>query len=330
MSNQQTDPVVSILMVNWNTREMTLACLASLYAETRAASFEVILVDNGSGDGSADAIRAAYPQVRLLAETVNHGFAKANNIAAEKAKGRYLLLLNTDTVVQNSAVDQLVSFADANPAAGIWGGRTIFADGTLNPTSVWGRITPWSAITFALGLSRLFSNSSFFNPEGFGNWRRDSVRHVDIVSGCFFLIERDFWNRLNGFDPAFFMYGEEADLCARAHAEGAKPLMTPDAQIIHYGGASSARFSNKIVYIFGARMGLVQRQYQGPAGAIARGATRFGAFWRAKAYTLAAAFSSKPKWKSAASEWAAAWDRRASWQNGPYRPDDSPIHVHGN
>lgn len=213
-------PDLSILMVNWNTRDMTLACLRSVFAETRDTSFELILVDNGSADGSAEAIAAEFPQVRVIAESENHGFAKANNIAAKLAAGQYLLLLNTDTVVLDGAIDKIVAFARANPQAKLWGARTLWEDGRLNPTSVWKRITPWSAFSFAVGLRGALSRFEFFNPEGMGHWPRDTVREVDIVAGCFLLMERSFWNALGGFDARFFMYGEEADLCARARRRG--------------------------------------------------------------------------------------------------------------
>ncbi len=132
------DPLLSILMVNWNTRDMTLACLRSIYVQTERTPFEIILVDNGSTDGSANAIAHDFPAVRLLAEDKNHGFAHANNLAAAQARGEYLLLLNTDTLVLDQAIDRLVDFAQLLPRAGIWGGRTWFANGRLNPSSVWG------------------------------------------------------------------------------------------------------------------------------------------------------------------------------------------------
>jgi GT2 family glycosyltransferase len=321
MLDKPARPIVSILMVNWNTRDMTLACLETVFADTRDLSFEVILVDNGSVDGSADAIRAAYPTVKLLAEPINHGFAEANNIAAKQAEGDYLLLLNTDTLIQRGALKNIVAFANTNPDARIWGGRTVFEDGTLNPMSVWAKITPWSAVSSALGLAKLFSQSSFFNPESFGGWQRDSVRAVDIVSGCFFLIERRLWEELNGFDPAFFMYGEEADLCARARAIGAYPMMTPDAQIVHFGGASSAKPTNKIIYIMGARIGLIQRQYTGLSQTIARTATVLGVFFRAKAFGIFESLSNREKIAVAAANWQTVWHQRARWKNGACATD---------
>jgi GT2 family glycosyltransferase len=318
-SDLPTPPALSILMVNWNTREMTLACLRSLYAQTERTPFEVILVDNGSADGSAEAIAREFPQVRLIAESENHGFAKATNMAAEAARGRYLLLLNTDTIVLDQAIDRLVEFAAAHPAAGIWGGRTLFADGSLNPTSCWARITPWSTFCFAVGLSALAPRSALFNPEGLGGWARDSMRQVDIVSGCFFLIEADRWRALGGFDPAFFMYGEEADLCARARAAGARPLITPDAAIIHYGGASAVKRANTISYIFGARIGLVRRQLSGVGRAFAWAMSVLTVWWRATLYGLAARLAPGGRFATPASEWSETWRRRADWRDGPVK-----------
>lgn len=212
--NPGEPPLVSIMLVNWNTREMTLDCLRTVYEQTREVPFEVIVVDNGSHDGSAEAIAAEFPQVVLMAETENHGFAIATNISVERARGRYVLLLNTDTLVLDGAIDKLLAFAQRRPEAKIWGGRTLFEDHTLNPTSCWGRMTPWSVTCMATGLAKAAKDSALFNPEGYGGWRRESEREVDIIQGSFFLIEKAFWDELGGFDRAFFMYGEEI---GRAH-----------------------------------------------------------------------------------------------------------------
>jgi GT2 family glycosyltransferase len=119
-------PEVSIMLVNWNTRDMTLECLRSIYAQTTETSFEVIVLDNGSHDGSADAIAAEFPQVRLIIEPVNHGFAHATNLQAVHAHGEKLLLLNTDTIVLDGAIDQLVAFSRQRPEAKIWVGGPCF------------------------------------------------------------------------------------------------------------------------------------------------------------------------------------------------------------
>lgn len=313
----ETPLTLSILMVNWNTREMTLACLRSVFAETRATDFEVVLVDNGSADGSADAIRAEFPQVRLLAEAVNHGFGQGNNIAAAAARGSHLLLLNTDTVVLDGAIDRLMAFARRTPEAGIWGGRTVFGDGRPNPSYAWGRITPWSAFCLATGLTALAPGNRLFNPEGVARWGGDRERPVDIVSGCFFLIRADLWHALGGFDRTFFMYGEEADLCARARARGARPRVTPDATIVHYGGGSAVKRTDTLVYLSGARIGLARRHLPPLAGAFASGMILFAAWWRARLYGLAARLAGGERRRAAAAQWRELWSRRGEWRNGP-------------
>lgn len=252
---------LSVIVISFNTREMTLACLESLYAETRKVRFRVIVVDNASDDGSADAIAGRFPHVELIRSDDNIGFAAANNLAAMRADSEFLLLLNPDTVVLDHAIDRLMEFARRTPDRGIWGGRTVFADGSLNPTSCWRRMTLWSLACRAVGLSTMFPGSSLCNPEGYGGWRRDSERDVDIVTGCFLLIRRELWERLQGFDPAFFMYGEEADLCLRARRLGARPGITPDATIVHYGGASERVRADKLVRLLAAKRRLIERQF---------------------------------------------------------------------
>lgn len=308
-------PKVSVMLVNWNTREMTLDCLRSVFAQTTETPFEVICVDNGSHDGSAEAIAREFPQVVLMAEKDNHGFALATNISVERARGKYVLLLNTDTLVLDHAIDRLVAFAERVPEARIWGGRTLFDDRTLNPTSCWGRITPWSVTCMATGLANLFKSSALLNPEGYGGWDRGSEREVDIVQGSFLLIEKTFWDELGGFDRAFFMYGEEADLCARAAQIGARPRMTPEATIVHFGGRSTKLFANKIVYVLGSRIGLIQRHFPVLWRPYGRFMSLFWVGWRALVYSMLARGSKR--YAEQAEQWSLAWQRRAIWRNGP-------------
>jgi len=160
-------------------------------------------------------------------------------------------------VVLNEAIDHLYSFATQYPQAGIWGGRTLFGNGNLNPASCWSRQTLWSLVSQATGLSSLFRHSSIFNSEGIGGWNRDGMREVDIVSGCFLLIKRGLWEKLGGFREQFFMYGEEADLCLRARDFGVRPMVTSAATIIHYGGASEKVRADKLVRLLKAKILLI-------------------------------------------------------------------------
>ena len=309
-------PELSILLVNWNTRQMTLDCLASIVAETKHTDYEIIVLDNGSSDGSAEAIAHQFPQVRLIASAENLGFARATNLQAREARGDKLLLLNTDTVVLDGAIDALMEFSRREPQARIWGGRTLYADRSLNPTSCWGRLTGWSCLAQAIGLSAMSPESRVLNPRAYPGWPRDSEREVDIVTGCLFLIERSFWGELGGFDPRFFMFGEEAELCLRAQEAGAHPMITPRATIIHYDGASNRDPVQKAVFQLQATLGVANLHMRGMERAVARGATIGGVALRALAFRVAGR-ASPHRWRDRSDEWNAIWSRRAEWRNGP-------------
>lgn len=302
---------LSILIVSYNTRQVTLDCLRSVYAHPPRVPFEVILLDNASPDGSAEAIATAFPQVRLIASEENTGFAGGNNIAAAEAGGRRLLLLNPDTVVFENSLQALWDFAEQRPDRGIWGGRTLFEDGSLNPTSCWGRITPWSLFCSAAGLTYLFPDSPLFSPERYGGWQRDSEREVDIVTGCFLMIDRDLWERLGGFDRTFFMYAEEADLCLRAAKLGYRPAITPQAEIVHLGGRSEASPIEKTIKITRGRVTLIRKHW--PAWQRELGLALF------RAWALSRAIGShvaRDRRGGSSDKWKTIWRRRAEWLRG--------------
>src|SRR5947207_213624 len=186
-------PDLSILVVSYNTCQLLRDCLASVYQETGGTAFEVVVVDNASDDGSADMVATEFPAVRLFALDENLGFARATNLAADKAVGEFLLLLNPDTTVLDGATGRLLAFARRHPADGVYGGRTVRPDGTVDPSSCWGAPGLWSVSCFALGLSALFPRSRLFDPESLGRWERDSVRHVDVVTGCLMLVPAALW-----------------------------------------------------------------------------------------------------------------------------------------
>ena len=255
-------PKVSIVIISYNTRELTLACIQSVFVEAKSKNYEIIVLDNDSSDGSAEAIEAEFSdRVKIIRSSENLGFAAGNNEAAKDVSGEYLLLLNPDTVVLNSAIDVLLEFAEENANAKIWGGRTVFADGRLNARSCWTRQTLWGLVCQVFGLTSMFSRSTFFNPEVIGGWDRNGDRQVDIVSGCFLMIKRHFWKELGGFDRAFFMYGEEADLCLRARKSGALPAVTSNATIIHIGGASETHQPDKLIRLIKAKSLLIERHF---------------------------------------------------------------------
>lgn len=307
---------VSILIVSYNTRALTLEALSSAVRETVQSSFETIIVDNASHDGSATALAQHPSKPHVIALHENIGFGRANNLAAKHARGRYILLLNPDTVVLDGAIDALVDFADAYPDAMIWGGRTVFADGSLYPTSCWGRMTLWNQFCRVTGLTGVFSQIEFFNGEGYGGWKHDTVRQIDIVSGCFLLIERNAWQALGGFDPHFFMYGEDADLCLRAQRMGAKPMVTPAATIVHLGGASETVRTAKMVRLLSAKASLISRHWHPLLSPVGQGLLALWPLSRAVALTCASAVTRSKGHRDAAKTWAEIWAQRAQWRSG--------------
>lgn len=307
---------LSILVVSYNTCEMTLECIRSIYAQAENQSFEVIVIDNASTDGSADRIAHEFPEVRLIRSKDNLGFAKANNVAAEQARGEFVLLLNPDTVILDNAIDRLVDFASEHPDAGIWGGRTVFEDGSLNPTCCWRFVSLWSIFSLAVGTARIFKDSDFFNAEAYGGWDRDTVRHVDIITGCFLLIGRERWRSLGGFDERFYMYSEEADLCFRARETGARPLFTPAATIVHYGGASEAVLSAKLNKLFAGKITFLRKHWSPPRRAL--GITLFKLLTLARriGFSAVAALTGRESHRTVAHEWWRTWSARNEWTKG--------------
>lgn len=309
------NPTVSIIVVSYNTRDMTVACLNSVIAETSQTTYELIVIDNASTDGSAEAI-AAISSARLMASEINLGFAAANNVAAQDARGEFLLLLNPDTVVLNEAITRLVAFARQYPNAQIWGGRTLFGNRTLNPASCFRRMTLWNQFCAATGLSALLKNNPIFNSEFYGGWQRDHVREVDVVTGCFFLVRRALWEQLGGFDRLFFMYGEETDFCLRARPLGARPIVTPDATIVHYGGASELVRADKLVKILKAKVTLMNRHWGTAKRSLGRSMFWLFPLTRIAGYWLAKHLLSKGTADRHFQEWRQVWTRRSEWIEG--------------
>jgi len=305
-------PELSVIIVSYNTKQLTLECLRSLYEQTRKIDFETIVVDNASADGSAQAVTAEAPQVRLIALEKNIGFAAANNLAAKYTQGQYLLLLNPDTVIRNNAVEKLLTFARANRRAGIWGGRTIFGDGSLNPTCCYNKMTPWSLFCRAFGLSALFNRWEFFNPEDLGGWQYNSVRQVDIITGCFMLVKRPLWDDLAGFDPLFFMYGEEVDFCLRAADKGFRPLFTPEAEIVHYGGVSEPNDAVRSPKLFKAKTTLIRLHWPKLFAGFGVAMLRTWVAVRAAFFAVAGLVMRK-RFRAQKEKWLKLWQSRKKW-----------------
>jgi GT2 family glycosyltransferase len=301
-------PDVSVVVVTYRCRDEARECLASLYERTQGVTFEVVVVENGSGDGTAEMVREEFPGATLVELAENVGFAAGVNRGADAARGRFLLLLNPDSVVHDGAVCALVEFARANPGHGLYGGRTLWPDGTVCPGSCWGRPTLWSLVCFAAGLSTVFKGNRLFDPESLGGWRRDSVREVDIVTGCLLLAPREVWDELGGFDERFFMYGEDGDLGLRVARLGGRPIITPDAVITHEVGVSSATRSDKVMLLLTGKATLLHKHWPPVKRRLGLGLLALGVGVRALGARLAR--------RGKSSAWVPVWQARREWLRG--------------
>lgn len=299
-------PTVSVIIVNFNTKDRTLECLRSLM-DQRIAGLDVVLVDNGSVDGSAEAIRAAWPAVTVIEAQENLGFARGVNRGVAASDGEYVLLLNPDTTVLPGSLESLVQFAVEHPSHGVYGGRTLRPDGRLDPSSCWGSPTLWSLFCFATGLSTILKGSRVFDPESLGGWQRDTVREVAIVTGCLLLVRRDDWQRIGGMDELFFLYGEDAEFSLRAARMGLRPAIVPSATIIHDVGTSTASGGQKVCMVMAGKVTLAHRQRRPMTARLAVAMLLIGT-------GLRAALENVPR--SRGTMWSTVWSRRDDWRGG--------------
>lgn len=285
---------VSILMVSYNTRDLTLKALRALPMACPGLSFEIIVVDNASSDGSADAICDDHPSVQVVRSSVNLGFARAVNLAAAQATGRYLLLLNPDTVPDGPFVAELAEYAGKHPECGIYGGRTVREDGR---DYLAGYKFP------TLGLYAWFATgfSILYNLEELPRLDRSKPTPVPALSGCLMMIDRDLWESLRGFDPDYFMYCEDADLCWRATLAGARPTLVPTARIIHLGGRASSSTSRKVDMLMRGKISFLHKHWSPRRARLGRFLLLFGVGMRA--------FLRREPWLT-------SWRNRASWRDG--------------
>jgi GT2 family glycosyltransferase len=231
--------VLSILIVNWNTLQDLLGCLASITANPPACPFEVLVVDNASADGSAAAVAAQYPQVRLEVSSENLGFARANNRAATAAVGQYWLLLNPDTLVFPGAIDRLLQYIADHPRVAGVGPRLINLDGTLQ-LSIWRLPTLFREWWRLFHLDQLYPLSEY--PASTLTSRLP--RRVDVLHGACLLLRCEAVQQMALFDEDYFVYSEEIDLCDRLGQAGWELHWVPEAVVTHKGGQSTRQVAD--------------------------------------------------------------------------------------
>lgn len=241
---------LSIIVVNYNTRELTLNCLRSLYLIQSAFTFEVILVDNGSEVGSLQTIREMFPQVRLISNLSNLGYSKANNQGIQIAKGRYILLLNSDTIVEPDTLETMIRMMDERSQVGASGCKVVLTDGTLDKACRRGFPTPLTTFYYVSGISRLFPKSPYFNSYHMEYLSEDDAYPVDCLVGAFMMVRREVIDQVGMLDERFFMYFEDTDWCYRIQKAGWINYYYPKTKITHFKRGSSQGRPLRITYEF--------------------------------------------------------------------------------
>jgi GT2 family glycosyltransferase len=242
-------PDVSIVIVSLNTRDVLRKCLHSVQQEIVAAPHirvEILVVDNNSTDGSPAMLREEFPQVELLVSTINLGFAGANNLAMRQARGRYILLLNSDAFLQPNALRFAVEHMDATPKAGLGGARLIGEDGAWQPSA---RMfpTPLHEMLMHTGLAAKYPKSKFFGHAD-RTWADPALpAAVEWVPGAFMIIRKCVLDEIGLFDENFFLYYEEVDLCLRIRAAGHEVWYWPDIAVVHIGGESTRKMDHIVI-----------------------------------------------------------------------------------
>lgn len=248
---------LSVILVNYNVKEFLSNCLESVYRAAEGLSFEIIVVDNASADGSKEFLEPKFPGVHFIWNSQNVGFGAANNQAIRQAKGRYILLLNPDTLLQEDSLQVMIRYMEEHPECGASGCKILNADGSFAPESRRSVPTLMSSLYKTLGLTAIFPQSHRFGRYYLGWLPEDEGGKVPVLSGSFMFFRGEVLRELKGFDERFFMYGEDIDLCVRVTEAGWNIDYVPDTSIIHYKGESSRkedlryiRHFNEAMYLF--------------------------------------------------------------------------------
>ncbi len=262
MSRQDID--ISIIIVNYNVKHFAEQCLRSVEAATGSLSVEVFLVDNGSSDESVEYLRSRFPSVTIIDNGENLGFGRANNIAFKRAQGRYLFVLNPDTLLGEDTLHALVEYMDEHPRAGAAGPKILTRDGSFDVTSKRGFPTPWVAFCRFSGLARLFPMSEFFGRYDLLYLSPDQPAEIDSLVGSCMIVRSDVYREIGGFDEDYFMFGEDIDWCYRMKQTGWQIHYAPVTTIVHFKGESTRRSNiNRDRAFYGAMHLFVEKHFRG-------------------------------------------------------------------
>lgn len=230
-------PDVSIVILNFKVRDLVLRLLASIFEHTHGVTFEVIVVDNASNDGIAEAVRGQFPTVQTVVNSANLGFAAGCNVGGRLAKGRYLLLLNPDTELRTDAITKMIRFAEQHPQAGVVGPKIVNPDGTWQP-SVRAFPSLLDQASIMLKLHHVWRGAPWLRRYFCDNLRVDTDQQVDQVVGASFLITPQARQSIGLLDERYFIWFEEVDYCKMVRNKGFEVWYTPQTEVVHYGGQS--------------------------------------------------------------------------------------------
>ncbi len=233
---------LSIVIISWNTRELLLDCIRSLKNLRVPGGYQIIVIDNASSDESAKAVREAFPDVVVVENTTNLGFAKANNLAIEQSKSEYICLVNSDVIVLNGCIEALLKYMKEHTDVGVIGPKLLNGDGSFQ-LSCKRFPTVWRTLCVALGLHRVFPNLPLFCGTEMTDLDENTTQDVEAIAGAFLLARRSAIDQVGLLDEDFFFYGEDIDWCKRFHNAGFRVTYYPLAKSIHLGGASSSKDS---------------------------------------------------------------------------------------
>jgi GT2 family glycosyltransferase len=253
---------LTVIIVSYNVRYFLEQCLHSVRKASENIDCEVFVVDNNSADGSCSMVSSMFPEVRLIMNSNNRGFSAANNQALKLATGRYILLLNPDTIVEEDTFKRCISFMDDHPDGGATGVRMINGKGKLLPESKRALPTPGTAFFKAFGLSYIFPKSSLFNRYYLGHLDTLQTTQADVISGAFMFLRREAIDKTGLLDEDYFMYGEDIDYSYRLKKAGYNNYYYPEIKIIHYKGESTKRENlNVLVNFYKAMRIFVRKHY---------------------------------------------------------------------
>ncbi|MEJ8553410.1 glycosyltransferase family 2 protein [Tepidibacter sp. Z1-5] len=258
---------LSIIIVNFKTYELTKQTINSILSKNHIINYEIILVDNASNDGSIEKIEQGFKEkiktnlIKIIRNNKNLGFSKANNIGIRIAKGEYILVLNSDTVIVDDCVDKCLDYIKKDNKIGALGCKVLLPDGKLDKPCKRGFPTPKASLYYMLKLDKLFPNRKSFGEYNLTYLSEDDINEVDSLVGAFMIIPRRVIDEVGMFDEDFFMYGEDIDWCYRIKQVGYKIIYYPEAKITHFKGSSAKKKRFKTIYEFHRAMYLFYNKH---------------------------------------------------------------------